>query len=131
MRAFTDMTNFRADIVLKKRSYNTVKHTHVSRRAKRGGFLPDEALSLREMAAQADSTLLQTIISNPNHVLRNLCTLRPTIQYLIRRCPRPHPFDLPISRNRNFLVLCSLAHTNSVSICVSMLTFFYANIFLC
>jgi len=67
------------------------------RRAKRGGFLPDEAPSFREMAALADSSLFKTLISNPNHVLRSLCTLRPTIR------PRPHPFNLPLSDNRNFL----------------------------
>src|SRR6218665_2105950 len=68
------------------------------RRAKGGGFLPDEALSFRE---KADSSLFETIISNPNHVLRNLCTLCPTIQYHLHL--QPHPFNLPISDNRNFL----------------------------
>src|SRR6218665_2617822 len=43
----------------------------------------------------------KTLITNPNHVLRSLCTLRPTIQYHLR--PRPHPFNLPVSDNRNFL----------------------------
>src|SRR6218665_3814482 len=71
------------------------------RRAKRGGFLPDDSPSFREMAAQADSSLFETLISNPNHVLRSLCTLRPTIQYHL--CPLPHPFNLPVSDNRNFL----------------------------
>ena len=47
------------------------------------------------------SSLFKTLISNPNHVLRSLCTLRPTIQYHLR--PRPHPFNLPVSDNRNFL----------------------------
>src|SRR6218665_1556931 len=69
------------------------------RRAKRGGFLPDEAPSFREIAAQADSSLFKTLISNPNRVLRSLCTLRLTIQYHLR--PRPHPFNLPVSDNRN------------------------------
>jgi len=41
------------------------------RRAKWGGFLPDEAPFFREMAVQADSSLFETIISNPNHVLRH------------------------------------------------------------
>src|SRR6218665_3461885 len=71
------------------------------RRAKRGGFLPDEAPSFRQMAAQTDSSLFKTLISNPNHVPRSLCTLRPTIQYHLRS--RPHPFNLPVSDNRNFL----------------------------
>src|SRR6218665_1656495 len=71
------------------------------RRAKQGEFLPDDAPSFREMAAQADSSLFKTLISNPNHVLSSLCTLRPTIQYHLR--PRPHPFNLPVSDNRNFL----------------------------
>src|SRR6218665_188136 len=57
--------------------------------------------SFREMAAQADSSPFKTIISNPNHVRRSLCTLHPTIQYHLR--PRPHPFNLPVSNNRNFL----------------------------
>jgi len=60
-----------------------------------------EAPFFRKMAAQADSSLFKTLISNPNHVLRSLCTLRPTIQYHLR--PRPHPFNLPVSDNRNFL----------------------------
>src|SRR6218665_849965 len=57
--------------------------------------------SFREMAAQADFSLFKTLISNPNHVLRSLCTLRPTIQYHLR--PRPHPFNLPLRDIRNFL----------------------------
>src|SRR6218665_240217 len=68
------------------------------RRAKRGGFLPDDAPSFREIAAQADSSLFKTLISNPNHVLRSLYTLGPTIQFHLR--PRPHPFNLPVSDNR-------------------------------
>src|SRR6218665_3019365 len=67
----------------------------------RGGFLPDEALSFTEMPAQADSSMFKTIIINPNHVLRSLCTLRPTIQYRLR--PRSHPFNLPVNDNKNFL----------------------------
>src|SRR6218665_1992131 len=63
--------------------------------AKWGGFLPDEAPSFREMAAQADSSLFKTLISNPNHILRSLCTLRPTTQYHLRS--RPPPFNLPVS----------------------------------
>jgi len=63
------------------------------RRAKRGGF--------REMAVQADSSLVETIIRNPNRVLGNLRTLRPTILYHL--CPRPHPFSLPTSDKRDFL----------------------------
>jgi len=71
------------------------------RRAKRGGFLPDEAPSFRETAAQADLSLFKTLSNDPNHVLRSLCTLRSTIQYHLR--PRTHPFNLPVSDNRNFL----------------------------
>src|SRR6218665_1038530 len=71
------------------------------RRAKRGGILPDEAPSFREMAAQADSSLFKKLSSNPNHVLRSLCTLHLSIQYHLR--PRPHAFNLPVSDNRNFL----------------------------
>src|SRR6218665_78165 len=77
-------------------------------------FLPDEALSFREMAAQADSSLCETIISNPNHVLRTLCTLRPTIQYHLR--PRPHPFSLRTSDKRNCLSRvrpCPFSYTNN------------------
>src|SRR6218665_1773336 len=36
------------------------------RRAKQGGFLPDDAPSFKEMAAKADSSLFKTLISNPN-----------------------------------------------------------------
>src|SRR6218665_1875130 len=71
------------------------------RRAKREGFLPDDAHSFRGMVAQADSSIFKTLISNPNHVLRSLCTLRPTIQYHLH--PQPQPFNLPVSDNRNFL----------------------------
>ena len=51
------------------------------RRAKIGGFLPDDAPSFRDMVASADSNRLGSIISNLNHVLRCLCKERPAIQY--------------------------------------------------
>src|SRR6218665_3918965 len=71
------------------------------RRTKRGGFLPDDAPSFRDMAARADSNLFGSIISNPHHVLRCLCRESPAIQYNLRS--RPHPFDLPERNNKNFL----------------------------
>src|SRR6218665_1023128 len=72
------------------------------RRAKRGGFLPDDAPSFREIAAQADSSLFKTLISNPNHVLRSLYTLGPTIQFLTIGLETFSP------------ALCFSAHTNNL-----------------
>ena len=51
------------------------------RRAKRGGFLPDDAPSFRDMVARADSNLFGSIISKPHHVLRCLCRECPAIPY--------------------------------------------------
>src|SRR6218665_2558979 len=43
------------------------------RRARRGGFLPDEAPTFTTMAARAGSALFGAIISNEHHVLRFMC----------------------------------------------------------
>jgi len=71
------------------------------RRARRGGFLPDEAPTFKTIAAWADSTLFGAIISNQHHVLRSLCKDRPDITYNLR--PRSLLFELPVSDSRNFL----------------------------
>jgi len=42
-------------------------------RARRGGFLPDEAPTFKTMAARADSALFGAIINNQHHVPRSLC----------------------------------------------------------
>jgi len=72
-------------------------------RARRGEFLPDEALIFKTMAARADSALFGAIISNQHHVLRSLCKDRPAITQNLR--PPSHPFELPAtcSDSRNFL----------------------------
>src|SRR6218665_294401 len=41
------------------------------RRARRSGFLPDEAPNFKTVAARANSTLFGAIISNQHHVLRS------------------------------------------------------------
>ena len=71
------------------------------RRAKRGNYLPEDDRSFASLATQADSSLFQSIVSNPDHVLRHLCQERPASQYNLR--PRPHPFVLPTSDTKNFL----------------------------
>src|SRR6218665_1593412 len=79
------------------------------RRAKMGGFLPDDAPSYRDMATSADSNLFGSIISNPHHVLRGLCKERPAIQYNLRSiCPsrkRQHEFLTSDDVSRHLLVL--------------------------
>src|SRR6218665_591031 len=45
--------------------------------------------------------ILICICINSYKVKYYLCTMRFTIQYHLR--PRPHPFNLPVSDNRNFL----------------------------
>src|SRR6218665_2656594 len=49
-------------------------------RARRGGFLPDDASSFRDMAASANSNLFGSIFRKPHHVLSYLCRERPAIQ---------------------------------------------------
>src|SRR6218665_1472159 len=71
------------------------------RRARRGGFLADEAPTFKTMAARADSALFGAIISNQHHVLRSLCKECPTITYNLH--PRSHPFEFPVSDIPNFL----------------------------
>src|SRR6218665_1962388 len=64
------------------------------------------------MAAPAACSLFKTIISNPNHVLRSLCTLRPTIQYNLA-------LDLTLSTSQLVTIetfspaLSFLVHTNN------------------
>src|SRR6218665_1546402 len=55
----------------------------------------------RQWRRRVTPLFFETINTNPNHVLRNFCTLRPTIQYYLR--PIPHSFFLPTSDKINFL----------------------------
>src|SRR6218665_294738 len=57
--------------------------------------------SLASLATLADNPLFQSIVSNPDLVLRHLCQERPASQHNLR--PRPHPFVLPNSDPKNVL----------------------------
>src|SRR6218665_4192037 len=67
------------------RANGTLTAWTASSHGQAGRIFPDEAPSFRKMVAQADSSLFKTIISNLNHVLRNLFTLRSTIQSVASR----------------------------------------------
>ena len=69
------------------------------RRAKRGNYLPEDGPSFASLPTLADNSLFQSIVSNPDHVLRHLCQEHPASQYNLR--PRPHPFVLPNSDPKN------------------------------
>src|SRR6218665_4186159 len=43
------------------------------RRAKCGNYLPEDGPSFASLATLADNSLFQSIVSNPDHVLRHLC----------------------------------------------------------
>src|SRR6218665_111528 len=70
-------------------------------RVKRGNYLPEDGPSFASLAMLADNSLFQSVVSNPDHVLRHLCQERPASQYDLQ--PRLHPFVLPNSDPKNFL----------------------------
>src|SRR6218665_3078445 len=76
------------------------------RRARRGGFLSDDAPTFKTMAARADPTFFawgnnQQSTPTPTPYTPCTCLEHTAITYNLR--PRSHPFELPDSDSRNFL----------------------------
>jgi len=70
-------------------------------RLKRGGFLPADSPSFKELDRDADLGLFRSISSNPCHVLRHYFREGEHTGHKLR--PRTHNFALPIKDDRNFI----------------------------
>src|SRR6218665_255608 len=67
----------------------------------RGGFLPDDVLSIADLAAEADRTLFRSLVFNLSHVLSRHLPAIKTTNYNLR--PRVHGFTLPEKDTCNFM----------------------------
>src|SRR6218665_4217099 len=82
------------------------------RRAKRGNYLPEDGPSFVSLATLADNSLFQSIVSNPDHVLRHLCQECPASQY--NHDPGPtHLFSPIVTRRTSNPDTCTETPTNS------------------
>ena len=68
---------------------------------RRGGFIPDDAVSFADLAAEADRRLFRSLVSNPSHMLSRHLPGVKTTNYNLR--PRAHGFTLPEKDNCNFI----------------------------
>src|SRR6218665_3133206 len=70
-------------------------------RLRRGGFLPAQAWSFGDLAAEADRKLFRAVVTDPHHVLSRLLPEVKSTSYNLR--PRAHCFVLPTKDTRNFI----------------------------